>query len=1080
MAAKGSQELFDELRQTLSRVVAPQQVVDGMAQALCAAFPEAMSRCVLRWRGVDYSALDQSARSTEVRHARTARSAEISIDAGQLHLGELVLPVPLVISDLRRARLDPQIMAYMDGVKARSYVLIPLYIHGAVSGWCEIVSERLHFWSKNELSLIQQLAEFAGYAVSERLELQAQVAAERGRLESELDESRRQYQRLIESGSLIVVRTNPSFEVTAVHGDTKTMLGVAPEQLLNDRNVWSRFLPSRDRRNLARMISQMGKQKREVSTEVRILREGAKDPGWLLIRAIPLFKEDGTPAGWEGFGLDISEKHAARDEIIEQSRRIEALYEVARALQVNVDPALVTLRGLRALIAATSSDSGFVCFYDRENDQLELVSSEGLSTDYIDEVTKVLSGRTLIRQVVEQREGLLINNIQEDARALVDLARKEGLRSAILMPLLVKDEVQGALALFCRQAQRYSAKDFDLVSAASSQICLAVRQAESYLAEKRQVSALGALYRLSHDLSKQLTPKQIAERAFPIIQGELACKRMWLGVLNEQGTHLIGQAGLGPGVRSRLIDVQLSLDEQHDFLDEALRKKQPVIVKPGQEYNCSRLTRILKRLELGMFVIVPLVSLGQTVGVLLVEPAFPSSFLLQRKLSLLSSMAAEIAAVVLSRRFENKIAEAEKMRVAGLLASGVAHNFNNLLQAVLGQASLIEMQLPKDAPVRASARMIVDAANRGASLIRQLLSFSMPSAAVKADFSLAAILRESVDLYKSILGPSIVLDVRLSEGVPQVCADAGRIQNVLTNLLVNAKDALSSKQDGMVRISLQSVRLAPGEIDPDLAPGEYVRLDVEDNGAGMEPEKQARCFEPFFTTKNVDRRTGLSFSGSGLGLSSAYSTLKSFDGAITVSSTLGQGSVFSLYLPAVQAKVVSPVNNVGESAIAETLAQPKRLAVVQLSESEEVVSAQGVLQTFGFNVELVKGTEQLGSAAAAMPPASALLVLDLDVLAVPAEQYIDNLRKVAPELKVFGLCKDLESWSTSLGAQQHLYLLERPLSVWAMQVALKRAFPGLSVERTAEGLSNGKSPRELPRLHLVDKRGVQVAGEGKG
>jgi PAS domain S-box-containing protein len=1065
-----AREIIDDVRRALSGAESPAALIAQCEAALRNAFRVDHLRCFIQLRGLSLIDPEQTEIALDGAGAR--------IEEGQVKYHGLVLPLPLVVSDESRLRAEPIVHQYLRERGLRSCLLVPIYVRGALTGWLELCSnEKPIYWTREAVQTLQAVAEALGYAIQQRIEVNERISQERGSLEAELAEIRSQYGRLVQYGNILMVRTNALLEIVAVSGDSQAMLGVSEEQLLHDAQIWNKCIRSHDRRALMRQIRSLKDEHSELHAEVRIKHQVGLDDRWIMIRALPLFDEHGSFIGWEGFGLDITDRHQAREEVVGQSKRIEALYEVSRALQVNLDPALVTLRGLRAVIRATNSDSGLVCLYDRDHDQLELVSSEGLSNNYVEEVSKILSGNSLVRLSITQREGLLINNVQDDSRAAVEIARREGLRSTIIMPLLVKDEVQGSLVLFCKKANRYSAKDFDLVSAAASQICLAVRQAESYLSEKRQVSTLGALYRLSHELSKLSTPKQIAEHAFPIIQGELACKRMWLGVLNEQGTHLLGQAGFGPGIRSRLVGLHLDLSEPFEALKEALNKKQAIVVKAGQEFDCGRLTRLVRRLKLGLFVLVPLVSLGQVVGVLIVEPAFPSSFLLQRKLSALSSMAAEIAAVILSRRFEAKISEAEKMRVAGLLASGVAHNFNNMLQAVMGQASLIEMQLPKGSPLLSSSRMIVDAANRGASLIKQLLSFSMPGPAIKAQISLARLVKDSADLYRSVLGPGIDLEIRLLDELAEVRADVSKMQHVVTNLLLNAKDALEGKQNAQVRVSASRVHLTAGEVDPDLVPGDYVRLDVQDNGQGMDAEKQSRCLEPFFTTKNVDSRTGIGFTGSGLGLSTAYSIIKSHEGAITVSSTPGEGSIFSLYMPVA---AIAQQGADGHGAPNTVAVEPplQKQALLCLSENDENASVESLLKTSGFKVVTLAEHGTLVASLGALSPHPQLVVLDLDSLSGDVNTMVGAVRSIAPETRLFCICNDLEKWSTVLGAHKLLYILERPLSVWALQVALRRAFPGINREVTSEG-NEGRAVRDLPRLHLVEKRGPQLLGEVK-
>jgi len=735
---------------------------------------------------------------------------------------------------------------------------------------------------------------------------------------------------------------------------------------------------------------------------------------------------------------------------------------------VHSDPAFVALRGLRALISATNSDCGYVVFYDRTSDFMEVVAAQGLSQDYLEAASRAMLGKNLMRDVIEAKRGSLIDDIAEDSRTDGALAMKAGLRAAIGMPLLIEDRqhiprVLGALVLFGRRAGRFGSHDFDLAAAASSQIALAARQAEYYAAEKRQASSLAALYRLSHELSRLLTPRDVAQRAFPIIQEELACKRIWFGVLDELGTHLIGQGAIGPGVRRSLAALRIDLELRHDFLDEAIKGKKPVVVRTGEKMECSGLTRILKKLEVATFVIVPLVSLGQVVGVLIVEPAVPSSFFVQRRLPLLSSMANEMATVILARRFESKMADAEKMRMAGLLASGIAHNFNNLLQAVMGQASLIEMQLPEGSGLQHAASTIVESAGKGARLIRQMLTLTQQSAVSHKRFSINEMLKESIDLYKSLLGAKINFELRLVERLPEVNADYGQIQQVVTNVVANAREAVAHAREPRVEIATRTVTLSPGEVDPELAPGSYVRIDIEDNGVGMDPEALSRCFEPFYTTTNVDSDTGLGLGPTGLGLSLGYSIMKQHDGLLTVRSTQGEGTVFSMFLPAAE-ELPAEEQPAEPAAQAEPAEEEPRQSYALILDSEENVhiSVRSTLESLGFGVRIVPSPNALLGVLKERRDID-VVVLDIDRVGDKVVSFVKKLRALRPKLIMVATSRESERWSGVLQYVAAVRVFEKPLGVWAIHsiekdILYRRHAKGLSSQIMTERVGGAEAP----------------------
>jgi signal transduction histidine kinase/PAS domain-containing protein len=855
-----------------------------------------------------------------------------------------------------------------------------------------------------------------------------------------LDQRNALYRRIMEFGEILIVRAEQDLSFSSIEGDTLHLIGLSQEEIVSRPRSWQRLVRPQHLHELferARMSPPS-----EFSLQIEVAHAKTAEPRWLLVRGFPATAVLGDTvgsSGWEGFILDITAQRLAEEQSKAQGKRIEALYEVARSLELNLDPSVVALKGLRALLKATSSECGFGGLVDASSGQLEVVAAEGLSSRYIEEIGKIIGKKTLAHDAVERREGVLLQDIQQEPRAAVELAKHEGLHATIIMPLVFEEHVLGVMVLFRRDESRYSNEDYDLVSAACSQIALAARQAELFAAEKRQSSSLSALYRLSHELSKQMTLKEVAEHAFPAIQEEIACKRMWLGVMNNRGSHLTGTGGVGPGIRKHLIDLQIELNVRGDFLDQAIAKRTPVVVDPRTEVECGDLGKVLARLNCGTIVVVPLVSLGQVVGVLVVEPAVPSGFFVQRKLPLLNSMATEIATVILARKFEARMADADKMRMAGLLASGVAHNFNNLLQAVMGQASLIEMQASGDARIVSAAKMIAEASTRGAALVKQLFSFSMQGGYSPETLTLKQFLLESRELYRSILGSPIALEYDLAEDCPQVVADSSQMQQVVTNLLMNSKEALEGKSDGKVKVVAKRVRVRSGEVDPELAPGVYLRVEVEDNGAGMTPESLARCFEPFFTTKNADTRTGLGFGGSGLGLSSAYSIMKQHDGVITARSQLGRGTTFSLYLPAVVQKTAELSQGDPESRV-------RVISNVVLFEIDHAIafSLRASVEAPGTIVSVPVSRDRVVQLVGQMQPEPAVLVMDLDRVGVHAEELVAEVLKKHSGARVLAYVANMSTWEERLKNSlseptPRVRLFEKPLRIWSMTEHIRQA-----------------------------------------
>ncbi len=243
---------------------------------------------------------------------------------------------------------------------------------------------------------------------------------------------------------------------------------------------------------------------------------------------------------------------------------------------------------------------------------------------------------------------------------------------------------------------------------------------------------------------------------------------------------------------------------------------------------------------------------------------------------------------------EAQLHQAQKMEALGKLTGGVAHDFNNLLTVIMGNVEMMREQLTADRPeLAALGEVALTAAQRAAALTTRLLSFARQTVLQAESIDLTRLSGEIEPLLRQILGPQQELVIRLAPDLPPVLADRSQLENAIINLVVNARDAMT---DGG-RLCIEARRFDTDSGDtanlPDVRPGNYVRLAVADNGAGMSREVTERAFEPFFSTKGLGK-------GSGLGLSMVYGFVRQSGGFAAIDSALGQGTTVSLYLPVAQ------------------------------------------------------------------------------------------------------------------------------------------------------------------------------------
>jgi PAS domain S-box-containing protein len=292
------------------------------------------------------------------------------------------------------------------------------------------------------------------------------------------------------------------------------------------------------------------------------------------------------------------------------------------------------------------------------------------------------------------------------------------------------------------------------------------------------------------------------------------------------------------------------------------------------------------------------------------------------------------------RMLQQQLVQAEKMEAIGHLAGGIAHDFNNLLTAIRGFAELHLAEHAPGDPGRADVLEIEHAAERAAQLTRGLLAFSRRAEVHPTPLDLAAVVRDEVPLLRRLVGEHIVVRLDASVDVPLALADRAQIEEVLLNLAANARDAMPA--GGTLGIAVKTVTLSAAYVKahPGARTGRHVLLAVSDTGAGMDEATQAHLFEPFFTTKPPGK-------GTGLGLASVYGIVKQAGGYIDVMSHRGGGSVFRVYLPALQGAT-------RETSIEPMADQPPGVGTetILLVEDDPAVRlfAERVLQECGYRV----------------------------------------------------------------------------------------------------------------------------------
>jgi PAS domain S-box-containing protein len=352
-----------------------------------------------------------------------------------------------------------------------------------------------------------------------------------------------------------------------------------------------------------------------------------------------------------------------------------------------------------------------------------------------------------------------------------------------------------------------------------------------------------------------------------------------------------------------------------------------------------------------------------------------------------------IAEDITERRvLEDQFRQSQKMEAVGRLAGGIAHDFNNLLMVVSGYTEVLLDQLTVGHPLHSKVEAIQQASDRATTLTRQLLAFSRKQLLELKVIDVNAIVEDMERLLRPLIGENIELSTNLSPAVGCTRADAGQLEQVIMNLVVNAKDAMPN--GGKICIRTASVTLDDSYRPENtfIKQGPYVMISVSDSGQGMDRETQARIFEPFFTTKEKGK-------GTGLGLSTVYGIIKQSGGYVFVQSELGRGTVFTIYFPRVdeptEARGVTP----------STLAAAGGSETILLVEDEESVRqlVRETLEARGYRVlEAANGNAALAISASHPDPIH-LVITDVVMPGLNGHDLIQQLLPARPTAKVLYL-----------------------------------------------------------------------------
>ena len=356
-----------------------------------------------------------------------------------------------------------------------------------------------------------------------------------------------------------------------------------------------------------------------------------------------------------------------------------------------------------------------------------------------------------------------------------------------------------------------------------------------------------------------------------------------------------------------------------------------------------------------------------------------------KALTALQTAARALGAAVQRRRSEEAMLRSSRMEATATLAAGVAHDFNNLMVGVLGNADLLRYHYPEEDDEAAMLNEICQSAQRAGELAKQMLTYARGGTRGNEIVDVNRVVRDTIRLYRRSLPPSIRMDMELTDGSPSVEGDAAQLSQVVMNLCINAVEAMGDT--GRVVVTTQCIKPEDCEYLPadGLTAREYICLRVTDNGQGMDAQTQARVFEPFFTTK---------FQGRGLGLACVYGIVRDHGGNVAVESQPGKGTTFRAYLP-----LTKPPE---ESVVRDLHARAHRSGTILIVDDDKTVvqSCERILTMLGHTVLVAESGQEAVKVAQRHKGTIHVALLDMAMPDLTGAETYPLLIETRPDMRI--------------------------------------------------------------------------------
>lgn len=623
-------------------------------------------------------------------------------------------------------------------------------------------------------------------------------------------------------------------------------------------------------------------------------------------------------------------------QINEQHRQLLALNTIAQAVSHSVELKTVLQNSLEKVVDLLNGDGGWI--YLVENDKMELKHSYKIQTKILPDPIDINS---------KLAETLKLNNEPsqftfEEEQLISERFFRYNIPTWASLPLELNSQFVGTIIIASKDSNALKPKQLELLQAFRNQISVALNNAYLFEQMKQSERLYADLYENLPDMYHSVNPEGII----------VSCNKTELDHLGFSKDEIIGKK----------ITI-LYPSEYHEVIFNRIKElfntgvdlkgvEEIMETKNGTRINVSVNTSIVYNSE--------------------------------RKPVLVRMVARDITK---QKLMEEKIIQAQKIDSIGNLAGGVAHDFNNILNSILGPASMMKRKLSDSDNFYKYITLIEDSARRGASVTRQLLTFSRKSNVYFRNANINKIIGDTVHLFERSIPKSTQVKWAPSKENLIVNGDEGQLEQALLNLLINSQAALPN--GGIITVLCNSIitkEHLPAAFN-DVPPGNYVAIKVIDNGAGIPKDIILKIFEPFFTTKDQSK-------GTGLGLSVVYGVVRNHDGYISVDSEMGVGTAFTIYLPR-----INKTDSLEKDKSAENIVGGNERVLIVDDDTGANVVGGDILRELGYKVDLSQDGFQAIEKFQNNNMYD-LVVLDLNMPGISGKEVFYRLKKLKPSIKI--------------------------------------------------------------------------------